>query len=235
MGSTRLPGKILMKAAGRSLLTHHLGRLQLCQKVDTLVLATTREMADDQTVEEASALGVKVYRGSVEDVLSRYFDVAVQEQADVVVRVTADCPLIDPRLVDGVIMKHLEARPSVVYTALDISRCPRGLDTEVMERASLEVVAAEATRSDQREHVTRALIEDPVRFPRHFHSPSRTVVGTTGAGWRWCVDEPADFELIRRMLEALIPEKPQFGWEDCLDLLVQNPEWAKINSTVVQK
>lgn len=231
MTSTRLPGKVLMEAAGQPLLAHHLGRLARCRTLDGLVLATTVNGTDDPLADLAESLGVPVFRGDEQDVLGRFAGAAAMAGADVVVRVTADCPLIDPTLVDQVVSTFLEVAPALDYLGLDVARFPRGLDAEVFTRAALDEAAANATDPAEREHVTAHLYRRPERF--RIGTPLAPEDGSV-LDQRWCVDEAADLELVRRLLGALLPENPGFGWQDCCKVLRQNPEWADLNGSVRQ-
>ncbi|MCW2243734.1 glycosyltransferase family protein [Azospirillum canadense] len=231
MTSTRLPGKVLMNAAGKPLLAHHLGRLSRCRRLDALVLATTVNATDDPVADLAGTLGVPVFRGSEHDVLSRFAGAAAMAGADVVVRVTADCPLIDPALVDRVVTALLESDPPLDYVSLDVTRYPRGLDTEVFTRAALDEAAANATDPAEREHVTAHIYRRPDRF--RLGAPLQP--DGDAVDQRWCVDEQSDLDLVRTLLGALLPEKPDFGWQDCCKLLDQHPDWADINRAVRQR
>jgi spore coat polysaccharide biosynthesis protein SpsF len=232
MTSTRLPGKVLLPAAGQSLLGHHLGRLQRCRRVDAVVMATTVNTSDDPLVALAASLGVAVFRGDEADVLGRYAGAAAEAEAELVIRVTSDCPLIDPVLIDGLIGQFLEAGPDRAgYASIDTGVLPRGLDAEIFPRARLDDAARHATAAADREHVTP--------YIRRATAASRLLFrdgdGPSCADLRWCVDEAADFELIRRMLEALIPEHPDFGWRDALAVIRRHPDWAELNRHVQQK
>jgi len=231
MTSTRLPGKVLMEAAGQPLLAHHLDRLARCRTLDALVLATTVNGTDDPVAALAGSFGVPVFRGDEQDVLGRFAGAAAMAGADVVVRVTADCPLIDPALVDRVVTAFLEAAPPLDYLSLDVTRFPRGLDTEVFTRAALDEAAATAAEPAEREHVTAHIYRRPERF--RVGIPLAPEDGTV-LDQRWCVDEPADLELVRRLLGAVLPENPGFGWQDCCKVLRQHPEWADLNGSVRQ-
>jgi len=231
MTSTRLPGKVLMEAAGKPLLAHHLGRLSRCRHLDALVLATTVNATDDPVADLAASLGVPVFRGSEHDVLSRYAGAADMAEADVVVRVTADCPLIDPDLVDRAVAVFLESDPPVDYLGIDVTRYPRGLDAEVFTRAALDEAAATATDPAEREHVTAHIYRRPERF--RLGAPLQP--DGEAVEQRWCVDEQADLDLVRRLLETLLPEKPDFGWQDCCTVLRNHPDWADINRDVRQR
>jgi spore coat polysaccharide biosynthesis protein SpsF len=227
MGSTRLPGKVLLPALGRPLLEWHLMRLARARRIDRLVVATTTETQDAPIVALCRSLGVAVFRGSESDVLARYAGAAAEHGAATVVRVTSDCPLIDPDLVDGVIAAYLAAE--VDYMALDTTGFPRGLDTEVFSRRALDEAVAEARDAAEREHVTPYIYRRPQRFKlAHFRAE-------TPVPGRWCVDEPADYELVRHVIEALGAEGPGFSWRDCAALLDAHPEWRDLNSAVAQK
>lgn len=234
MTSSRLPGKVLLEAAGRPLLAHHLERLRRCRTVDEVVLATTTNAADDPVAALARSLGVTVFRGSEGDVLDRFVGAARASSADVVVRVTADCPLIDPALIDTTVRRFLAGRletPPVDYATVDTDRFPRGLDTEVFTRTALEDAHANAVDPAEREHVTPYIYRRPQRFRM---APS-LVPETAVPPLRWCVDEPADFILVGRLLEALLPVRPDFGWQDCCKAMSDHPEWFDINRGVMQR
>lgn len=228
--STRLPRKVLMDVEGKPLLAHHLARLLRCTCVDEVVLATTVNASDDEIALLGQVMGVRVVRGSETDVLSRFLLAAEFSSADVVVRVTSDCPLIDPTLVDQVVQILLHDA-TVDYAHLDMAHFPRGLDVEVFRSALLDQADKDPNTSHfEREHVTPYIYNRPQRF----HLKSCRPQGTTHH-WRWCVDEMADLELIRHMMQKLLPEKPNFTWQDC-DLLMQtHPELADLNRHVTQK
>jgi spore coat polysaccharide biosynthesis protein SpsF len=231
MTSTRLPGKVLLPAAGRPLLEHHLGRLQRCRRVDVVALATTVNADDDPLVELAGRLGVPVFRGDEADVLGRYAACAAACAADLVIRVTSDCPLIDPALIDGLVTLFEQATPPAGYASINTGILPRGLDAEIFPRALLDEAARLATAAADREHVTPFIRRRTEGGRLLFDDGVRRSVGHL----RWCVDEPADFELIRRMLEELMPTAPDFGWRECLAVIERHPDWAELNSHVQQK
>ncbi|HEY0835866.1 MAG TPA: glycosyltransferase family protein [Azospirillum sp.] len=231
MTSTRLPGKVLMEAAGRPLLAHHLDRLRGCAALDAVVLATTVNATDDPVAAMAGRIGVPVFRGDEHDVLGRFAGAAAAHDAEVVVRVTGDCPLIDAELVDQAVGLFLDGRteaPPVDYVAIDTTQFPRGLDAEVFTRAALDEAAARAADPVEREHVTPYIYRRPDRF--RLGAPLRPDAPVEPH--RWCVDEPADFELVRRVLEAL---PPGFGWQDVCTILRSHPDWYRINRAVPQK
>ncbi|PWC90499.1 spore coat protein [Azospirillum sp. TSH100] len=237
MTSTRLPGKVLMPAAGRPLLAHHLERLSRTPRLDAVVLATTVNTTDDPVAACAQGLGITVFRGDEQDVLGRFAGAAALAGADLVVRVTADCPLIDPALVGRLIATFQQSQP-LDYLSIDSTRYPRGLDAEIFPRRLLDEAAATATDPAEREHVTPYIYNHPDRFrlgmalvPDISADPADSWL----EGQRWCVDEPADYELVRRLLEALLPSDPGFGWQDCCRTLREHPDWVDINRSVRQK
>ncbi len=232
MTSTRLPGKVLMPAAGRPLLAHHLERLSRTPGLDAVVLATTVNATDDPVVECAQGLGVTVFRGDEQDVLGRFAGAAALAGADLVVRVTADCPLIDPALVGRLIAAFQEGQP-LDYLSIDSTRYPRGLDAEIFPRRLLDEAAANAADPAEREHVTPYLYRRPDRF--RLGTALVPDAPVEPADQRWCVDEPADYELVRRLLETLVPSNPGFGWQDCCKTLRDHPDWVDINRSVRQK
>lgn len=230
MTSTRLPGKVLMPVLEKPLLAYELERLQRCQQADALVVATTTNTSDDPVAALCDALGVSVFRGSEQDVLSRYYGAARQAEAQTVVRVTADCPLIDPATVDQVIAHFKAAQGSLDYVSNTLVRSyPRGLDVEVFSRWALETAQQEATEPAHREHVTPFFYQNPQRFRLHcLEAPE------PWGHHRWTVDTPEDFELIKRVLETLYPAKPDFDCRDVLTLLEQYPEWMALNAHIEQ-
>lgn len=230
MTSTRLPGKILLPAAGKPLLEHHLERLRRCRTLDAVVLATTVNATDDPVAALGEALGVPVFRGSEQDVLSRFAGAAELGMADLVVRVTSDCPLIDPALIDELVSGFLQNQ-AADYRSIDVGQFPRGLDAEVFRRSALDEAMASATDPAEREHVTPYIYRRPDRF--RLAEPLRPAHPVPSQ--RWCVDEPADYELVRRILESVSPTNPNFGWQDCCNVLKDNPDWADINADVRQK
>jgi spore coat polysaccharide biosynthesis protein SpsF len=231
MTSTRLPGKVLKPVLGKPLLTYQIERLQRVTRADAIAIATTTNATDDPIVELSAALGVGCFKGSEQDVLSRYFGAAQATAADVVVRVTSDCPLIDPQIIDEVIGHYLTHCDRYDYVSNSIQRTyPRGLDTEVFSVGVLEQAHREATAPPEREHVTPFIYNHPERYAiGHVTYPQDL------SHHRWTVDTPEDFELIRRMLEELYPHKPDFSLQDCLTVIEQHPDWPAINAHVEQK
>jgi len=230
MTSTRLPGKVLMEAAGLSLVEHHLNRLKRARNLDAAVLATTVNATDDPLATAATRIGLPVFRGSESDVLGRFAGAAAMMEADVVVRVTSDCPLIDPELIDALI----EAREAGSdYSWIDVTRWPRGFDAEIFARELLDEADRTATDPYEREHVTPYIYRRPERF--RLGPPLTPAPGEWDRAWRLCVDEAADLELVRRILGELLPAEPDFNRHDIRELLDRRPDWSTINRNVAQK
>jgi spore coat polysaccharide biosynthesis protein SpsF len=228
MTSTRLPGKVLKTVLDKPLLEYQIERLRRIKQADEIVIATTTNETDQPIVDFCNRLGLSYFRGSEEDVLSRYYETAVQYKADVVVRVTSDCPVIDPVLCDeaiGFFLKHQND-----YNYLRLFQYPRGLDTEVFTFKVLEECYFEATTKPDREHVTPFIYRHPERYNVKYMSPA-----TDYSHHRWTVDTPEDFELVKRIIEELYPIKKGFDYVDILDVLKKNPELYYINDEVRQK
>ena len=231
MTSTRLPGKVLKKIAGKSLLEYQIERLSRSRIADEIVIATTTNETDLPIVELCERLNVCYHRGSEADVLSRYYDAAIKFKADIVVRVTSDCPVIDPMVIDSVISYFLEKYPDVDYISNTQERSfPRGMDTEVFSIQALTEAFNEAITKPDREHVTPYI---------RYHSDRFKLEGLAyhenQGSHRWTVDTEEDLSFVSKIIDALYPEKVDFTLEDILNLLEKNPEWAKINAHVEQK
>lgn len=211
MGSTRLPGKVLADLGGRPMLRFILDRLRHVV-VDRLVVATSTRTEDDAVAEVARAAGVEVVRGSESDVLSRYCAVLDAFPADAVVRVTGDCPFVDPEVVHGVIDLHL--RRGADYTSNVLPRTfPKGIDVEVVAGVALRLADAEAVDPGEREHVTPFVYRRPERF-RLANLANPDQLGEE----RWTVDTPEDLALAREVVDRLGPE-PGYGWREVLSVL----------------
>lgn len=230
MGSTRLPGKVLKTLAGQTVLAHVIERTKAFQNVQEIVVATTLGSQDDPIEEEAKRRGVAVYRGSETDVLSRYYEAAMQAQADTVIRITSDCPMIDPEVSSYVIREYLE-EGKCDYASNTLERTyPRGLDTEVFSFASLEAAHLETRNPHDREHVTPYIYNNPERFS------CRSVECREGTPeYRWTLDTLEDWELIQRIYGVLFDPGRLFSWKEALVLMRERREWMSINSHIQQK
>jgi spore coat polysaccharide biosynthesis protein SpsF len=228
MGSTRLPGKVLKDLEGRTVLARVVERLRRARLINELLVATTDRPADDAIVAECRQCSVPVSRGDQDDVLDRYFRAAQLVKADVVVRITSDCPLIDPEVTDKTIAAFLEAKADYASNAL-VRTYPRGLDTEAMTFPALSRVERQAHQRYEREHVTPYFYEHPSEFK---------IVSVTGdadySTHRWTVDTPEDLEFVRAVY-ARLKDNAGFLWRDILDLIEREPELAEMNRSIVQK
>jgi spore coat polysaccharide biosynthesis protein SpsF len=231
VGSTRLPGKVLIEAAGRTMLDHHLDRLTAAG-LDVLV-ATTENPADDQVVDLVQRRGLPVFRGSEDDVLSRYAACARVNELDVVVRVTSDCPLIDGAVVaDGVtrFLRLAEQHDGDVYLSNTLERTfPRGLDFEVFAAAALDRADRAATRPSDREHVTPWLYTGPHRLP-HLVQQRWPV---DRSNYRVTLDTAEDLELISRLLEE--HDAAALDCAGLIGMLDDHPELAALNAGIAQR
>lgn len=229
MGSTRLPGKALIDVAGMSMLARVIDRTRRASVIDRIVIATTVKPADDAIVEAANALEVDVYRGDEDDVLDRYYQAARAYPCDVVVRITSDCPLLDPGLVDAVVSPLLEPRSGIDYRANTIQRTyPRGLDVEAVPFTTLERVWREAESVHERAHV----------FPHVYEHPEKFVLSGISdpvdrSYMRWTVDTAEDLRFVRAVYAALGTR--EFTWLDVLKVIDANPGLLDINAQVTQK
>lgn len=232
MGSTRLPGKVLKRVLGKTLLEFQLERVKRCKTIDEIIVATTTENQDQPIVDLCESLEITCFRGSEHDVLSRYYEAATHYEVDVVVRLTSDCPLIDPEVVDNVVSKYLSKQEQYDYASNTLDRTyPRGLDTEVFSYDSLQSAYNQANLNRDREHVTAYFYTNP----NQFRLLSIKHQNNDLSEFRWTVDTIEDFELIEKIISTLYPSQPSFRLEDVIHLLNENPEWNKINANVEQK
>jgi len=232
MTSTRLPGKVLADLAGRPMLEHELARLKRCARADEIVLAVTGNPDDEPLVALARRAGVRWHRGSEHDVLDRYLGAARDAAADLVVRVTADCPLIDPAETDVVIGALEERRATADYASNTLERTlPRGLDSEALWRDALERTARLATSAAAREHVTWFChSERPDLFA--LHSVRRPY---DAADLRWTVDTAEDLAMVRRLYAELGLADEPVPLADVVAYVRAHPDVAAMNAAVDQK
>lgn len=228
MGSTRLPGKVLMDVEGETMLARVANRLRRSKLIQEILVATTDLPADDPIVAECRKLSVPISRGDQNDVLDRYYRAAQLSKADVVVRITSDCPLIDPEVSDKTISAFLESKPDYASNCLERTY-PRGLDTEVMSFAVLARAWQSARKPYEREHVTPYIYE----HPNEFKLLSVTAPADYSAH-RWTVDTDEDLQFVRAIY-ARMKEKPCFSGADVLSLLEEDSELKKLNEAVQQK
>jgi len=221
-----------MDLAGKSVLFHVLDRVLRSREIDEIVVATTNEKRDDAIVEAVSGFGQKVtvFRGSEDDVLDRYFKAASQADADVVVRVTSDCPLIDYQVLDNMIGKFKETEADYLSNFFGGRTFPRGLDAEVFSIQALEKAWVEAKEPSEREHVTPYIWRNPKLFKcEPFKNP------IDYSSFRWTLDEGDDYKLLKIIFEKIYPKKEDFLMEEVLRLIEEEPGLAEINAHVEQK
>ena len=233
MGSTRLPGKVLLPLAGGRVIDHVVRRAAAIPGVDAVVVATSTRTLDNGLAAHVEASGLaRVVRGPEADCLARFVLAQQAMDADALVRITADCPLLDPEVSGQVVARFRAAGGTLDYVSNVFSRrtWPRGLDTEVFSSAALLEADREATQANHREHVTQFLWSQPERF---------RIEGVHGQAdhskHRWTLDTPEDLELIERIYTALWAPGAPFGTAAVLDLLAAHPDWVALNAHVEQK
>ncbi len=231
MGSTRLPGKVLEELAGQPLLTHLVNRTIQAKTLDDAIVATTRQPDDDAIAQICKQHAWACFRGSKDDVLDRYYQAALFFKADIIVRLCADNPLIDPRIIDTVVEAHLDSSADYTYNGV-AGHFPLGLDTEVFSFKSLEKVFKQAKQGYEHEHVTPYIYQHPEVFKIQS-------VEATGKlrrpDLRLTVDTEEDLRLIREIYKRLYREREIFYTEDIIDLLDKHPDLVAINAQIRQK
>lgn len=228
MGSSRLPGKVLKDLAGESVLARVVHRTRQAKLLSEVVVATSVLASNDCLVGECERLRVACFRGDEADVLDRYYRAAQAFSADVIVRITADCPLIDPALIDSTVTAFLDNRVDYATNALVVTY-PRGLDVEVFTSSALKMAAEQATASYQRSHVTPYFYENRDLF--------KIVSPTADADYsrhRWTLDTAEDLEMLREVYRRL-EGNLNAGWREVLAVVESTPELAAINSGVQQR
>lgn len=227
--SSRLPGKVLKPIMGRPMMAYHIERLQHAHALDKIVVATSVEDSDTPISELCQDIGVDCFRGSLENVLDRYYQAANEYEADHVIRVTADCPLADWGVIDQVVNKHLE--DNYAFTSNTVERShPDGHDVEAMPFHILEWAWENASTQEHKEHVTPYVLEQLENL--HY---AQVVQDIDMSDLRWTVDNPEDFEMVRCVYEGLYKSKPDFDTMDILKFLHENPDVRNLNADEVAK
>ena len=228
MGSTRLPGKVLKDLCGRTVLERVVERCRDIRNIDEIVVATSTNPNDAMIVDQCEVLGVSTSLGSEKDVLDRFYQTATRFDADAIVRVTCDCPLIDPgvssQVIDLFLNENLDYASNVEPRSF-----PQGLDTEIVTLQALETARQNARRDYERAHVTTYIREQPDRFKSGsltFHSDFSHL--------RWTLDTPDDLRLIRSIYKGL-DDTSQFTWLDVLALIERKPQLVHVNQHIKQK
>jgi spore coat polysaccharide biosynthesis protein SpsF len=228
MNSSRLPGKVLKTVLGKTLLEYQIERLNRVNKADKIIIATTVNPIDDAIIDLCDRLNISTYRGSESDVLSRYAIAAQRFDSQTIVRITSDCPLIDPGLIDRAIEFYQSHHFD--YVSTDESLYPRGMDVEIFSSEMLKTAHLNAQKPNEREHVTPYFYQNPDRFSIGTYSEN-----LQATHHRLTVDTPEDFQLIQLLLESLYPKNSKFNLNDILQCLTEHPEWSQINHHIQQK
>lgn len=228
-GSSRLPNKVMLPLLGKPLLVRLVERVQAAELVGTVVVATTTDPQDDVIEALCQEEGLLCFRGRPTDLLDRHYQAGRQFNADAVVKIPSDVPLIDPKIIDKVLGVYLGNPDTYDYVSnLHPPSYPDGNDVEVVYMEALEIAWTYAERSFEREHTTPFIWENPERFS------ICNVVWETGLDYsmthRWTMDYQEDYEFIKAVYEELTPQNPLFGLEDILALLDQRPDMAEINA-----
>lgn len=230
VGSRRLPRKVLKELCAKTVLEHDINRLKKVKNIDEIVIATTTEEKDIEIVNEAKRLGVNYFRGSENDVLSRYYLAAKEIEADTVVRVTSDCPCIDFNVTEDIISFYLKNNEKYDYVSNTLDRTyPRGLDTEVFSFKVLEEAYLNAKEDFEREHVT------PYIWDGNRYNINQYKSNDDNSDLRLTLDTKEDLELLTEIYNELYEKNNYFSLEDILKLFANKAYLKEINSEIEQK
>lgn len=224
LGSTRLPGKVFLPLLGKPVMQRVYERILHCQNIDRIIVATTTLERDDRIVKLFEGLGVPVFRGSEADPLDRYYQAATHYGAEHIVRIMADCPLVDPEVVDEVIGMYFSGGYDFCYLG---GEYPTGLDTTVFSYGALKQCWKEARKISEREHITFYMTNNPERFNIGVYEKFKGLLHH-----RWVMDHKADYNLVVEIYKALYAPGEAFGAEDVLNLLEKNPQLFNINAEI---
>lgn len=229
MGSTRLPGKVLMEIGGATMLSRVVQRTQRASRIEGVIVATTVDPTDRLVVRECERIGVSVFCGDIWNVLDRYYQAARANHAEAIVRITADCPLIDAAVIDRVVGEFFDmGQFDYASNTLPPRTFPRGLDVEIMTYPALERSWLEDHDPVGREHITPYIYHHPEKFKLH-----AVVNDQDYSRLRWTVDTIEDLAFVRTIYGHFGHDR--FSWLDVLSVLEQHPQWVEINRAVVQK
>ncbi len=226
-GSTRFPNKIFASIDERPLIWHVVNRLKYSNSIDDIVVATTLNSKDDALEQWCNDNEIKVFRGSEEDVLNRYYEASLCYPSDYIVRITADDPFKEPEVIDRVVNKLIEEKKDLV-TNNNPPSFPEGLDCEAFTYTTLQRMESEARDSFEREHVTQYAYHNPDKF-RISNVESNKKLSFL----RWTIDTKEDYEMVKKIYEYRVGEKNEILlMNEILEILNQHPEVSKINSQV---
>jgi spore coat polysaccharide biosynthesis protein SpsF (cytidylyltransferase family) len=227
-GASRLPGKVMLKVLDKTILEYVIERVSAAKLIESVIIATTSNGEDSRIADLADRLGVNVYRGSEDDVLDRFYQAAKKIGAKHIVRITADCPLIDPRIIDRVVGRYFESKADYCSNIIE-ETFPDGEDVEVFSFKALNAAWEKAHLVSEREHVTPYIKNHPADF-KLVNVKNRPNLYEK----RWTVDRKEDFIFIKTILEAIYPGKNIFHMEDVLGFLKANPKVEDINRHIVR-
>jgi len=232
MSSSRLPNKVLMPILGKPMLAQQIDRLSTLKTPHKLIIATSSQTSDNPIEQLCQQLGVNCFRGSLDDVLDRYYQAALEfaqsKKTANIVRITGDCPLIDSEVIDKVINLFLTSDSDYCSNCAPAT-LPDGLDVEVFSFNALEQAFQYANKTSEREHVTPFIRNNPQLFKvdNFNHQPDLS-------HYRWTVDEAEDFDLVTKIYQALYPKNTHFALADILELIETKPELAQINKHIIR-
>jgi spore coat polysaccharide biosynthesis protein SpsF len=228
MSSTRYPGKVLAPLAGQPMILRQLERIQRAKSLDAIVVATSTDASDDELAEIVKASGFDVVRGDLNDVLARFIQVIDQYQPETVVRLTADCPLISPQVIDEVVARFNKG--DCDYASNNMTPTyPDGLDVEVVKASVLQEVYESSTDKNEREHVTLGVYRQPDKY---------LIVNVAGevdlSHLRWTVDTPEDYAFVKAIYDELYPKNSNFDFDDVMSYLHEHPERSRTTTDAIR-
>ena len=224
-GSSRLSGKILLKIKGKTMLEHMIERVSKSKKLDKIVIATTDQKNDDVIISLAKKLNIDYFRGSEDDVLDRYYNACNEYDADIVVRLTSDSPLLDGKIIDDVIEEYTSGDYDFVGTLAPSPRTfPDGLGVEIFSSKLLSDAQLNAKKLDEREHVTLYFLRQPNKFKLH-----RIDFKNNSSKYRFNLDYPEDYTFLKKIYENFYSKDKNFQIDDVIQWLEKNPDIFQIN------
>lgn len=228
MGSTRLPSKVLMPLSGKTVLEHVVTRVRESKFINEVVVATTVDKQDLEIISFCSSNGIRVFVGSETDVLDRYYQAARLFKPANVVRITSDCPMIDPEIIDQIGARHVSEKADYTSNTLE-ETYPDGLDAEIFSFQALEIAWQQATLYSEREHVTPYIKKYSEKF-KLISVKSEVDLSSM----RWTIDQQEDFQFLSELFRRLYPSNPTFRTKDVLEVITKDPDIIKINNSIVR-
>lgn len=228
VGSSRLPAKVLLPLAGKSVIEHVISRVRASERISDILVATSTSEDDKRIEDICKSLDVIVFRGSKDDVLDRFYRASQTVNPEHIVRITADCPMIDPQIIDEVIKTHLEEKADYTTNTL-VPMYPDGEDVEVIKTSVLNEAWKKATLLSEREHVTPYIRKHADRFKLVNVAYQKDLTDK-----RWTLDEPQDYEFLKAVFDSLYAHNNLFGMEEVLEFLRKTPLLESINKNIVR-